>query len=128
MGDWYILPQALVPLGRAEDDKHRPWIVAGSGSGILKAPVVPRSTKEGYGGFYHPAHHGKCGIPLCNINRPGWIGGTFQGHVSDNVDFYVFTAERRSCYEPDQEVIEEVMVREARDRRAAVSPRRRGSG
>lgn len=126
VGDWYCFPQSLVPLGRSRVEKNRPWIVAGSGSVILNPPVVPRSTKEEYGGFFHPAHDGECGTPLCGIDRPGWIGGEFRGRILQNVEFKEFTSERRSCHEPDDDVKEEVMAREERARRATARRRHRG--
>ncbi len=45
---------------------------------------MPRSTKEEYGGLYHPAHHGKCGTLLCNINRSTYLDDPTHGAGRDH--------------------------------------------
>ena len=129
IGDWFCFPQAVVSVGGRSP--VRPWMVAGSGAIHLRAPVVPRTTQPLYGGFAHSPHHipggiSSCGTPGCAIDEPGWIGAEFRGKFYEQVDLGQFTEDRKSCHEPDDEVIEKVMEIVNRAFKAKKTRKRRG--
>ena len=104
-GEWFCLPQSVVLVDKYNLDKEHRWIVAGSGVIKAKVPALLRSTKSGYGGIQHEAHNGTCGSATCQINELGWISDLEKIGASH------FKLERRSCYEPCEEIIEKVMQR-----------------
>ena len=93
-------------------------MVAESGFMSRFPPVILRSTKP-YGGIRHRAHDGACASDGCRIDRLGWI----RDQVVREIPLKQFTSARRSCREPDEDLIEEVMRRMRRRRRRGVSGR-----
>ncbi|MCY4370971.1 MAG: hypothetical protein OXF41_16485 [bacterium] len=57
---------------------------------------------------------------------PGWIGTEFRGKSYEYVDLREFTEARKSCHEPDGEVIEKVMEIVDRAFRVERTRKRRG--
>ena len=128
-GEWFRFPQDIVSVGGRSP--VRPWIVAGSGAIHPRAPVVPRTTQPRYGGFGHSAHQKPggpptCGTANCAIDEPGWIGAEFRGKFYEYVDLRQFTKSRKSCLEPDGEVIEKAMEIVDRAFRVGRTRKRRG--
>lgn len=111
-GEWYLVPQSV---RRVSDHypahvPHR-WIVAQTPiAGRVMA--VLRTTKPSYDEYEHPPHpHGH--EDSCGIDEPGYI-------CAEQVvafDLHEVGQEFRSCFEPDEEVVEYVM--------GLVRPRRR---
>ena len=126
-GDWFCLPQnvALVDEYAPAEKEHR-WIIASSIVHEAAYPSLLRTTKSSYGGTPHPPHNGRCCTDDCRIDRPGWISH-YRMH---NIPQEALTADRKSCREPDEEVIELVVkiqddLCRNRKRRASHRSRRR---
>ncbi len=106
LGDWFCLPQDVIRVDRhAPEGKEHRWIVAGSGTILPGIQVVLRSTKAGYGGREHGPHEGSCGSETCRIDQHGWIRHDERRIVRPQE----LTLDRRSCHEPDDDVIEFAM-------------------
>lgn len=107
----------------APDRKEHRWIVAGNG--IVHArdiPVLLRSTSPGWGGIPHDEHNGTCGTQNCRIDLPGWITAFKRIPKAE------FSPERKSCNEPDDEIIEKVMkVANSEMKREFLPVKRRGA-
>lgn len=96
-------------------------MVVGTGLVSRFPPVVLRSTSTlPYGGIWHPAHDAACGTADCDIDQPGWI----RDQVVREIPLREFTGTRRSCREPDEDLVEKLMQPTSHRRRRRV----RGSG
>ena len=107
-GDWFCFPQSVVCMDKhAPPTKEHRWIVAAAKwPNDLEYPCVLRSTQDWQqSDILHPPHQGSCRGVACRINKKGWIR-------RDAMQFILqrhFTPDRKSCKEPDEEVIEQVM-------------------
>lgn len=117
-GEWYLVPQSVRRVSSHYPDHvpHR-WIVA-------QAPVagqalaVLRTTKPTYDEHEHPRHE-PGHEDACGIDEPGYL----CRDRLDSFDLAALSPKHRSCFEPDDDVIEYVMGL-VRPRRRP--PRRRG--
>ena len=104
-GDWFCFPQSVALVAKHALEKEHRWIVASNRSQEAGYPSILRTTKSVYEGTHHPPHKGRCGVTNCRIDEYGWI----TPDKIDNISRYEFTSDRKSCREPDDEVIELVM-------------------
>lgn len=107
-GDWFCFPQSVVRMDRhAKPTKEHRWIVAANRPNEVAYPCVLRSTKNygKYSGIPHPPHMDSCGEAACRIDRDGWIRRDELRFIPQKY----FTADRKSCKEPDESVIAKVM-------------------
>lgn len=95
-------------------------MVVGSGFVSRFPPAMLRSTKP-YGGIRHRPHDGTCGSDGCRIDEEGWI----RHQVVREISIKEFRSARRSCREPDDDLIEEAIRRMERRGRRGVSRRGR---
>ena len=130
-GDWFCFPQSVVRMDRrAKPTKEHRWIVAANQPNEVAYPCVLRSTKD-YGphsGIRHPPHRGSCGEIACRIDRDGWIRSNEMRFEMRPIPRKDFTPERKSCSEPDEWIVEQVMQLRAdtyRKKRENLSRRRR---
>lgn len=105
-GEWFCLPQVAERVDvHAPDGKQHRWIVAGSGALSVEVPAVLRTTQPAYEGRQQDAHGGRCESVMCRIDQPGWV----QPGETRAVLRREFSADRRSCLEPDEDVIDLAM-------------------
>ncbi len=124
VGDWFCFPQSVVRIdSRAPDKKEHRWIVVSSGIIDLNPQVVLRSTQDWgeSGGIPHALHDGACGVRMCRIDRPGWIRTRETRKVSDRE----FISARKSCREPDLDLVDELMKGAQQSSRRAAPRKRR---
>jgi len=105
-GEWFCLPQTAERVDRhARGGKQHRWIVGGSGALGIEVPAALRTTQPAYGGRHQGPHDGHCDSEGCRIDQPGWVLAQEIRPVLRRE----FSADRRSCLEPDEAVIEFVM-------------------
>lgn len=107
-GDWFCFPQSVVRMDRsAPPTKEHRWIVAANQPNNLEYPCVLRSTKHygQYSGICHLRHGDNCGEAACRIDRDGWIRRDELRFIPQKD----FTADKKSCKEPNELIIEQVM-------------------
>lgn len=98
-GDWLFLHDGLTGWGGQHSKKSHRYIVVTERLG--QVIVLARSTDQyNYEGLLHPAHDGKCNMPVCEINRDGRISSDPVRPIDAR-----WLNNAHSCHEPSDEVL-----------------------